>query len=159
LPEAVRQKIQPYSQRGKWRSQQNGNLTENQSAALAHQPNGADRAERLISGVGSPASTDLALVRAESSDAYPVVARLNARWRVIACRHDMQWILQYRNRAETVARDIWRGRSYCRTKEALIGVCDRHAGAIDLEARATLAGLPDWFPEKQAGTGYRERFD
>jgi len=59
---------------------------------------------------------------AESADSYPVVVRLNGRWRVIACRHGVQWILQYRNRAETVARDVWRGRSYCRTREALIRV-------------------------------------
>jgi hypothetical protein len=44
--------------------------------------------------------------RAESSEDYPdIVAILNARWRVIACRDNIQWILQYRNRAETVARD------------------------------------------------------
>ena len=44
----------------------------------------------------------------ESYDAWPVVARLNADWRVIACRDGIQWILQRRNRAETVARSDWR---------------------------------------------------
>jgi hypothetical protein len=92
-------------------------------------------------------------MKAESSDEYPIVAILNGRWRVIPCRHGIQWIFQSRNRAETVARNVWRGRSYCRTKEALIRVCDHHAGMIDPGARATLAGLPEWFPEKQNAPG------
>jgi hypothetical protein len=96
----------------------------------------------FVSGLVVPRS-------AESSDNYPVLARLNSRWRVIACRDGIQWILQYRNRAETVARDGWRGRSYCRTKEALIRVCDAHAGDIDPNAAAILACLPEWFPEEQ----------
>jgi hypothetical protein len=94
---------------------------------------------------------------AESADDYPnVVVVLNEGWRLIACRDGIQWILQYRNRrnkAQTVARDGWRGRSYCRTKEALIRVCDAHAGPIDPDGRAILAGLPEWFPEKQNAPG------
>ena len=89
--------------------------------------------------------------RAESSDDYPdVVAILNERWRVIGCRHGIQWVLQGRNRAERVARDGWRGRSFCHTKEALIRVCDAHAGLIDPDGRAILAGLPERFPETQS---------
>ena len=72
---------------------------------------------------------------------------------MIACRHGIQWILQYRNRAETVARDVWRGRSYCRTKGALIRVCEYHAGPIAPDARVVLNGLPEWFPEKQNAPG------
>jgi hypothetical protein len=49
---------------------------------------------------------------AESDDSYPgAIAVLNSGWRVIECRHDIQWILQYRKRALTVARNVWRGRS------------------------------------------------
>ena len=81
---------------------------------------------------------------AESDDSYPgALAVLNSSWRVIQCRHGIQWILQYRNRAETVARHGWRGRSYCRTKEALIRCCDEHAGQINPAARMTLLGLPE----------------
>jgi hypothetical protein len=69
--------------------------------------------------------------------------QLNARWRVIACRDGIQWILQYRNRAETVSRSDWRGRSYCRTREALILCCDRYCGEIDPLAAATLQTLPE----------------
>ena len=82
---------------------------------------------------------------AESDDSYPhIVAVLNRGWRVIVCRDGIQWILQRRNRAETVARHVWRGRSYCRTKEALIRCCDEHAGQIDPgRPRMTLAALPE----------------
>jgi hypothetical protein len=83
---------------------------------------------------------------AESDDRYPAVAILNQRYRVIRCRDGIQWILQCRNRAdlaETVARDDWRGRSYCRTKGALIGCCDRYSGEIDPAAVAVLAALPE----------------
>jgi hypothetical protein len=81
---------------------------------------------------------------AESDDSYPhLVTVLNNDWRVIECRDGIQWILQYRNRAKTVARHGWRGRSYCRTKEALIRCCDEHAGEIGPDARLTLAALPE----------------
>jgi hypothetical protein len=49
---------------------------------------------------------------AESDDNYArLVTVLNSGWRLIECRHGIQWILRYRNRAETVARHVWRGRS------------------------------------------------
>jgi hypothetical protein len=77
----------------------------------------------------------------ESDDRYPHV-RLNACWRVIECRDGIQWILQARNRTETVARADWRGRSYCRTRDALIACCDRFCGPIGPAAAAILAALP-----------------
>jgi hypothetical protein len=77
----------------------------------------------------------------ESDDRYPHV-RLNECWRVIECRDGLQWILQYRNRTETVAGCDWRGRSYCRTRTALIACCDRHCGTIDPGAAFMVAALP-----------------
>jgi hypothetical protein len=62
---------------------------------------------------------------------------------VIERRHGIQWILQRRNQAETVARHVWRGRSYCRPKEALNRCCDEHAGQIDPAARMMLEALPE----------------
>jgi hypothetical protein len=80
---------------------------------------------------------------AESDDSYPrVVAILNGQWRVIECRDRVQWILQYRNRANSVAKHAWRGRSYCRTRFSLIRCCNENPAA-----RMTLERLPDWFPE------------
>ena len=87
---------------------------------------------------------------AESDDSYPhIVAVLNRGWRVIVCRDGIQWILQRRNRAETVARHVWRGRSYCRTKEALIRCCDEHAGQMSPAARMRLSVLPKPITENQ----------
>jgi hypothetical protein len=84
----------------------------------------------------------------ESDNAYPALT-LNARWRIIACRDDVQWIVQFRNRrhdAETVSNSDWRGRSYCRTRDGLIASCDRLLGGqIDPAARAALAALPKHF--------------
>jgi len=83
------------------------------------------------------------LNKVESSDAYrAVIVNLNGRWRVIECRDGCQWILQYRNRAETVAADVWRGRSHCGTREALIRSCDKHVGTIDAGARHDSRALP-----------------
>jgi hypothetical protein len=79
----------------------------------------------------------------ESAEAYPHV-QLNAGWRVIECRDGIQWILQYRNsRAETVSRSDWRGRSYCRTRQALIACCDRHCGPVEPATASILSALPE----------------
>src|SRR5262249_28372978 len=67
-----------------------------------------------------PLDAPKAVNRNESWDSYSdVVAILNGRWRVIRCRDGIQWILQSRD-SVTAAKGIWRGRSYCRTKEALL---------------------------------------
>jgi hypothetical protein len=60
----------------------------------------------------------------ESADNYQnVVLFLNDRWRVIECSAGIQWIVQYRASAETYSRSHWTGRSFCRTREALIRSC------------------------------------
>lgn len=66
----------------------------------------------------------------ESSDNYlRTVAILNDRWRVIECTARIQWILQYRASASAGhARSRWAGRSFCRTREALIACCIRLCG-------------------------------
>jgi hypothetical protein len=81
---------------------------------------------------------------AESADSYPHrIAVLNDRWRVIECRHGLQWILQYRASAETYLTSVWRSRSYCATSEALIRCRRQHAGVIDAVAFAILEALPE----------------
>src|ERR1700758_2818086 len=85
------------------------------------------------------------LSRSESADNYDrVVARLNDRWRIIECQHRLHWILQYRASAETYPTSSWKGRSYCRTSEALRRCSREHVGAIDPAAAAVLAALPQW---------------
>jgi hypothetical protein len=78
----------------------------------------------------------------ESDDYHAVVALLNADWRVIVCRANIQWMLQHRAGVRH-GRARWEGRSYCRTSEALNRVSRKHAGAIDPTAGAILAGLPE----------------
>jgi hypothetical protein len=82
--------------------------------------------------------------RKESADGYSrVVANLNRKWRVIECRDGIQWILQSRDSLKATV-GVWRGRSYCRTKKALLPVCAGYAGKIDPTAASVLAALPDW---------------
>src|SRR6476646_3338787 len=89
---------------------------------------------------------------AESDNQYSPVAVLNGNWRVIECAAGIQWILQRRHGPSR-----WDGRSFCRTKEALIRCCHEHAGAIDATAAATLTALPGRFEEKPPGEAFGAR--
>jgi hypothetical protein len=81
---------------------------------------------------------------AESDDSCAhVVAVLSNGWRVVERLHGIKRVLQYRSRAETVARHVWRSRSCSRTKEALIRCCDERACQIIPTARMMLIALPE----------------
>lgn len=81
--------------------------------------------------------------RRESADGYSaVVARLNARWRVIACRDGIQWILQRKDATRSLHGAPWRSRSYCRTRQALIRCVYALAAPLDPSALAVLESLP-----------------
>lgn len=85
-----------------------------------------------------------ALSHRESDGNYcRVVVNLNSRWRVIECVDRLQWILQQR-RGERRGQPRFDGRSYCRTREALIRTCRAHAGEVEPAVRAILDLLPDW---------------
>jgi hypothetical protein len=78
----------------------------------------------------------------ETSDAYPhVVVDFGDGWRVIECAAGLQWILQRRRGGERP----WNGRSFCRTKEALLRCAGHCHPALD--------ALPDRFPEAAAVGG------
>lgn len=80
----------------------------------------------------------------ERDDAYRnVVVRLNEHWRIIECRDGIQWILQ-RSDGERRGQTRWSGRSYCRTRNALIRASRDLAGEIDGSAMAIVEGLPEW---------------
>lgn len=80
----------------------------------------------------------------EAGDDYDrVVAVLNDNWRVIECRDRIQWILQCRGSPNRSRQDDWRGRSYCRTSEALLRCVRRHAGRVNASAMDRLARLSD----------------
>ena len=91
----------------------------------------------------NPSLPELQSPLSESSPFRPCI-QLNDQWRVVACRDGIQWILQFRNSAITAAGD-WRGRSYCRTREALLRCCVHHCGPIGPIARAALEALPARF--------------
>jgi hypothetical protein len=85
--------------------------------------------------------------RAEENDDYPVVAALNPAWRVIACKHSLQWILQHRRGGP----DSWRGEWFCRTREALVRGVRMHTGDAGLlpgDALVVLLRLPEILPSK-----------
>jgi hypothetical protein len=89
--------------------------------------------------------------RVETADDYDrIVVQLNPRWRIVECRDRIQWILQRRGSPEKARRDDWRGRSYCRTSEALCRCTREHAGPIDPTAAAVLAALPERIEIEQA---------
>ncbi|WP_146198917.1 hypothetical protein [Falsochrobactrum shanghaiense] len=80
--------------------------------------------------------------RESDANYHGVIAVLNDRWRVTACRDGIQWILQYRA-GERNGQSRYDSRSYCRTKEALIRVCRTHAGDISPTAMTVLNNLPE----------------
>ena len=78
----------------------------------------------------------------ESDDAYPVIAQISDRVRVISCRDDIQWIVQKRVNKSTQS---WRGQSFCRTRAALIRDARRwHDAELPADALAVLQALPEW---------------
>ena len=79
----------------------------------------------------------------EAENYRAVVAILNPRWRVIACRNGIQWILQ-RSAGLRHGTTRWEGRCYCRTREGLMRRVRELAGEIEPIASAVLKNLPDW---------------
>jgi hypothetical protein len=77
-----------------------------------------------------------AVGREESETYRHVIARLNGRWRVIACRGGIQWIVQTRRGPR------WHNRYFCRTRDGLLQCAREHAGQIDGIALARLLRLP-----------------
>ena len=67
--------------------------------------------------------------------------QLNEGWRV--ADDPLQWVLQ-RRCSKPGQKAKWNGRSFCRTREALLRCVNDHAGIIDAEALARLESLPDF---------------
>ena len=62
--------------------------------------------------------------------------QLNEGWRV--SEDELQWILQRRKGKQ------WSGRSFCRTREALLRCVREYCGIVDAEALKRLEALPDF---------------
>jgi hypothetical protein len=72
----------------------------------------------------------------ESDNHYrAIVAHLNADWRVIECKDGMQWILQHRYG------DQWKGKSFCRSRDALIRIILEKGEAIGPVSPAAIVAV------------------
>ena len=70
-----------------------------------------------------------------------LIAQLNENWRVVD--DPLQWILQRRKGRPRAKNSGWRNRSFCTTREGLLGCIREYSGEIDADAIAELQGLPD----------------
>jgi hypothetical protein len=71
-----------------------------------------------------------------------LIAQLNERWRVVD--DPLQWILQRKKGNPRKKSSGWRGRSFCRTREALLRCVREYCGEIEIDALARLDELPEW---------------
>jgi len=71
----------------------------------------------------------------------PVVAQLNARWRVV---DDGLWVLQRRKGNPRRKNSGWVGSAFCGTKDALLRNILERCGPVDPSALTKLIALPDY---------------
>ena len=85
------------------------------------------------------------LVERPAHPSNHLIAQLNATWRVVD--DPLQWILQRKKGNPRNKNSGWRGRSFCRTREALLGCICKYCGEVAIEAFAKVKALPDWHPD------------
>ena len=79
----------------------------------------------------------------ERDDTYHgEIVKLGSRWRVVICKHRIQWILQRRSK-NPPHRGYWRGHSYFTSRDALLEACARRGLLSDAKARGVLEVLPE----------------
>ena len=79
----------------------------------------------------------------EGDEAYAkTVLEISDRWRIVACRDGIQWIVQKRVSAKGATREQWRGVKYHRSREGLIEALVRLEIRLTALQRATLLALP-----------------
>jgi len=86
--------------------------------------------------------------RAGKRSAHPslhVIAQLNEKWRVVD--GSLQWILQHKKGNPRKKSSGWRGRSFCRTREALLRCVREYCGEVDPRGLVKLKGLPEFHPD------------
>ena len=79
----------------------------------------------------------------ERDDHYAkVIVQLGPRWRIITCKHGIQWILQKRSVAppNTGTRA---GKSYATTRDGLIAACSGRGLLSESSMVVILSALPD----------------
>ena len=112
--------------------------------ARRKQPRAADelcclRCRRLKAG-GHGALSNVAFRPAHPSNR--LIVQLNERWKVVD--DPLQWILQRRKGSPRKKNSGWQGRSFCRTREALLRCVREYCGEVDPAALDKLHELPDW---------------
>ena len=76
------------------------------------------------------------------------IIELSARWRIVLCKHRIQWILQRRSKNPPHP-GYWRGQSYFTSRDPLIEACARRELLFDDRARAALEALPSIMSQYQ----------
>ena len=90
------------------------------------------------SGSGSPLHPS----NRERDDYYAnVVLQFSPRWRIITCKHGIQWILQKRS-VEPPNTGTWAGKSYATTRDGLMAACSSRGLLSEAFARQVLEALP-----------------
>ncbi len=90
----------------------------------------------------SGGSSPQRLSHRERDDNYAkVIAQLGPRWRIIACKDGLQWILQKRSVPSPNA-GTWSGKSYSTTRDALITACSDRELLSEPHLRRALDALP-----------------
>jgi len=74
-----------------------------------------------------------------------LVGQLNEQWRVVD--DPLQWILQKRKGKARNKSSGWQGRSFCRTREALLRCIREYCGDVAAENLDTICVLPDLHPD------------
>jgi hypothetical protein len=92
-----------------------------------------------------------------ADDCSGLVVQIDADWRIIECRDRQQWILQRRGSPKKPRANDWRGRSYCRTAEALRRCTRDYVGTIDPNATQSLDALPPFIDSAAGATNTRLR--
>ena len=78
----------------------------------------------------------------ERDDNYSrIVVLLTPRWRIIVCKHGIQWILQKRS-VEPPNKGTWAGKSYATTRGGLMAACSGRGLLFEPTARLTIEPLP-----------------
>lgn len=91
------------------------------------------------SGSGSPLHPS----NRERDDYYAnVVLQFSPRWRIITCKHGIQWILQKRSVAPPNT-GTWAGKSYATTRDGLIAACSERGLLSEPSVMTILSVLPD----------------
>jgi hypothetical protein len=73
---------------------------------------------------------------------------LGADWRVVD--DGLQYILQRRKGRARLRATGWMGRSFCRTREALLRCIREYCGPVDADALQQVRALPEWHGDDES---------